>query len=167
MTPGTAVQGDNTTAGNQTENPGGAGGNGGYAAGTRPIIEPIVFAIGQPPLSVEEKQARGNAAGVDVIPPKADTYESNPKHALGQQGNRSNASIEPPNAKDIYENSVQDPQGKGRFGIESDGSVHRFFPDNNGKYHWTGSTNDSLNPLTSQQFSNPIKRFFQLPGKGW
>ena len=50
-------------------------------------------------------------------------YESNPKHKLGGQGNRSNAGIEPPNAEELFRHSVKS--------------------------------------------SDPIRRRFNLPSKGW
>ena len=46
VTPGAAVQGDSTTAGNQLANSGGGSdANGGYAAGTQPIFNPLTMAV--------------------------------------------------------------------------------------------------------------------------
>lgn len=47
------------------------------------------------------------------------------------------------------------------------GTLHRFFSDNNGVWHWSGSTNQGENSLTSSQVPIDIIRLFILPGKGW
>ena len=96
-------------------------------------------------------------------------YKSNPKHSLGDQGNRNNAGIEPENAYELFQNSIPDPKNPNvRFSYEeSTGGVHRFFSDGNGTWHWSGSTIDPNNPLSSFQIPVGIRRMFGLPMKGW
>ena len=97
------------------------------------------------------------------------TYQSNPKHSIGGQGNRRNAGIEPTNSFELFQDSVPDPKNSNvRFSYDSDtGGVHRFFSDGNGTWHWSGSTVDVNNPLSSSQIPVSIRRLFNLPMKGW
>ena len=67
-------------------------------------------------------------------------YKSNPKHTLGQTGNRPNAGIEPKNSFELFENSFQ--SGNKRYSIDSDGNIHQFTHTNKGDntWHWAGRT---------------------------
>ncbi|SDE77296.1 hypothetical protein SAMN05192589_1371, partial [Paracidovorax valerianellae] len=185
--------GPNNTGGNQTENPipggnstttpneGPRGGNDtggnqivdrkpGDNSTTTPAATPpnsnLVFATGVPPSNQEDKEDRGRKYGVDISSP-TDKYSSNSKHTLGGDGNRGNASIEPPYAGRLFESSVKDPNSNERFAIDSDGGVHRYFYGNDGSYHWSGSTTDPKQPLESFRIPKEIRRFYGLPGKGW
>lgn len=77
------------------------------------------------------------------------SYKSNPKHTLGEQGNRPNAGIEPKNSLDLFGDSVFPKIGnqKARFTMDKNGDIHQFMPDGTGNYHWAGSTADKRNPL--------------------
>ena len=50
---------------------------------------------------------------------------------------------------------------------ESTGTLHRFFNDGNGTWHWSGSTNQGSNSLKGTDVPNDIKNTFGLPKKGW
>lgn len=84
-----------------------------------------------------------------VISSNGLSYKSNPKHTLGEQGNRPNAGIEPKNSLDLFESSVFPKVGnqKARFTMDKNGDIHQFMPDGTGNYHWAGSTADKRNPL--------------------
>ena len=89
--------------------------------------------------------------------------ESNTKHTPGAQGFRPNAGIEPKNSLELFGNSVSIDGNKARYSMGADGSVHRYFPDNTGIYHWSGSTGDSKNPM---QLDNKIKAQLRKQ-EGW
>ena len=96
-------------------------------------------------------------------------YQSNPKHTPGQPGNRNNAGIEPQNSLDLFGDSIQStnkPNQRYTYD-ESTGTLHRFFNDGNGTWHWSGSTNQGQNSLTGADVPNDIKKIFNLPKKGW
>ena len=96
-------------------------------------------------------------------------YESNQKHTLGQMGNSPDAGIEPRNSLDLFGNSVSSSKAEGvRFTYDKEsGILHRFFEDGNGIWHWSGSTGQGKNSLTSAQVPIDIIRLFNLPRKGW
>ena len=96
-------------------------------------------------------------------------YQSNPKHTLGQVGNRPNAGIESQNSLDLFNKSVESSKQPGvRFAYdESTGTLHRFADSNDGSWHWNGSTNQGNNSLKSSQVPIDIIRKFNLPKKGW
>ena len=96
-------------------------------------------------------------------------YKSNPKHTPGQPGNRANAGIEPKNSLDLFNNSIASTQkNHQRFAFGSDtNTLHRFFCDQDGVWHWSGSTNQGNYSLTRQQVPSDIIRYFDLPRKGW
>ncbi|MFQ1050100.1 hypothetical protein ACIRXL_08535 [Avibacterium paragallinarum] len=76
---------------------------------------------------------------VKVSDGKTLIYQSNPKHTLGQSSNRSNAGIEPSNALELFKNSVV--SGKKRYALDSEGRIHQFNADKEGKeWHWAGRT---------------------------
>ncbi len=87
-------------------------------------------------------------------------YKSNPKHTLGQQGNRPNAGIEPKDSVKLFEQSIpstkQYPNKEVRFAVDSRGVIHRF-EGTNGQYHWNGSTGDK-NALTSDQIPSAVQK---------
>jgi filamentous hemagglutinin len=89
--------------------------------------------------------------------------ESNSKHTRGAQGFRPNAGIEPKNSLDLFGNSVSIDGNKARYSMGDDGSIHRYFPDNTGTYHWSGSTGDSKN---SMQLDNRTKAQLRKQ-EGW
>ncbi len=96
-------------------------------------------------------------------------YQSNPKHTPGQPGNRPNAGIEPQNSLELFGNSVQSTKNPNqRYTYdESTGTLHRFFNDGNGTWHWSGSTNQGRNSIHGADVPNDIKNIFDLPKKGW
>ena len=96
-------------------------------------------------------------------------YQSNPKHTLGQPGNRHNAGIEPQNSLELFGDSVQStkkPNQRYTYD-ESTDTLHRFFNDGNGTWHWSGSTNQGQNSISGIDVPNDIKNIFNLPKKGW
>jgi filamentous hemagglutinin len=96
-------------------------------------------------------------------------YQSNPKHSPGQPGNRPNAGVEPRNSLDLFDKSVSSkskPNQRFTFDTETN-TVHRFYNDGNGVWHWSGSTNQGANSLTGIQVPNDTKNILNLPKKGW
>ncbi|MGD8106436.1 VENN motif pre-toxin domain-containing protein [Pantoea sp. FN0302] len=89
--------------------------------------------------------------------------ESNTKHTPGAQGFRPNAGVEPKNSLELFGNSVSIDGNKARYSMGADGSIHRYFPDNTGTYHWSGSTGDSKNPM---QLDNKTKAQLRKQ-EGW
>ncbi|WP_435938682.1 polymorphic toxin-type HINT domain-containing protein [Moraxella bovoculi] len=89
-----------------------------------------------------------------------ETYKSNPKHTLGQTGNRPNAGIEPRNSFELFEESKI--IGKQIFSVDENGDIHRFMNSNSPDgWHWAGSTADksALLQLTNEQKAT-LKRLF-------
>lgn len=90
-------------------------------------------------------------------------YRSNPKHTLGQFGNRQNAGIEPRDSLDLFKESIPSTvkyQNKEvRFSLDKYGNIHRF-DGTNGEFHWSGSTGDVKNPLSGQYIPIEIQRKF-------
>ncbi|MPW65041.1 polymorphic toxin-type HINT domain-containing protein [Moraxella catarrhalis] len=87
-------------------------------------------------------------------------YKSNPKHTLGQTGNRPNAGIEPKNSFELFEESKV--IGKQRFSVDENGDIHRFMNSNSPDgWHWAGSTADKSAPLqlTNEQKAT-LKKLF-------
>ncbi|MBT0728547.1 hypothetical protein HGT73_14500 [Rosenbergiella australiborealis] len=89
--------------------------------------------------------------------------ESNTKHTPGAQGFRPNAGIEPRDSLDLFKNSISLIGNKARYSMGNDGSIHRYFPDNTGTYHWSGSTGDLKNPM---QLDNKTKAQLRKQ-EGW
>jgi hypothetical protein len=58
------------------------------------------------------------------------------------------------------------PNQRFTFDTETN-TVHRFYNDGNGVWHWSGSTNQGANSLTGIQVPNDIKNILNLPKKGW
>lgn len=89
------------------------------------------------------------------------TYKSNPKHTVGQFGNRPNAGIEPQDSLRLFEQSVssskQYPNKEVRFAVDSNGNVHRF-ENTNGEYHWNGSSGDAKHPLIGKQIPSNVQK---------
>ncbi|PQQ31922.1 hemagglutinin [Photorhabdus luminescens] len=111
---------------------------------------------------------RGSAIPVPepIVTSNGLTYKSNPKHTLGQQGNRPNAGIEPKGSVDLFSHSISSAsKEKQRYSIDSEKNVHRFSYSNDGTWHWSGSTGDQKNPLDRQEIPNDVKKNFGLPGK--
>ena len=96
-------------------------------------------------------------------------YQSNTKHTPGQQGFRANAGTEPGNSLELFGESVASASKPGqRFSFDRlTNTLHRFFNDGNGTWHWSGSTNQGANSITGSQVPNDIKNIFGLPKKGW
>ncbi|NMK48875.1 hypothetical protein HG262_21845, partial [Achromobacter sp. Bel] len=88
-------------------------------------------------------------------------FKSNPKHTLGQPGNRPNAGIEPQNSLGIFEQSIasskQYPNKEVRFAVDRKGDVHRF-EGTNGEFHWNGSSGDTRNPLVGSQIPSDVQK---------
>ena len=110
-------------------------------------------------IPVKDKVRAGN--GLD--------YKSNPKHTPGHQGFKPDAGIEPKNSLELFEKSVASTRKPNqRFTFDSEtNTLHRFFNDGNGTWHWSGSTNQGVNSITGDQVPNDIKNYFGLPKKGW
>ncbi|MPW63159.1 polymorphic toxin-type HINT domain-containing protein [Moraxella catarrhalis] len=85
-------------------------------------------------------------------------YKSNPKHTLGQTGNRPNAGIEPRNSFELFENSFQ--SGNKRYSIDSDGNIHQFANSNDGTWHWAGRTGKDQPESQRLNSSNIPNNFF-------
>ena len=96
-------------------------------------------------------------------------YQSNPKHTPGHVGFNASAGVEPKNSLELFENSVESSiKANHRYTFDSDtNTLHRFFSDGNGTWHWSGSTNQGINSLTSAQIPSDIKKMFNLSKKGW
>ncbi|CNF39965.1 VENN motif pre-toxin domain-containing protein, partial [Yersinia intermedia] len=89
--------------------------------------------------------------------------ESNTKHTPGAQGFRPDAGIEPRNSLELFGSSVSVDGNKARYSMGNDGAIHRYFPDNVGTYHWSGSTGDSKNAM---QLDNKTKAQLRKQ-EGW
>ena len=117
------------------------------------------------------KVTRGSSIPVQNITRAANGfyYKSNPKHTLGQTGRISNAGIEPRNSLDMFGRSVQSTKHPNqRFFFDTDTkTLHRFFNDGNGTWHWSGSTNQGVNSLRLNQVPIDIRRLFNMSRKGW
>ena len=83
-------------------------------------------------------------------------YKSNPKHTPGQPGNRPNAGIEPKNSLDLFGDSVPSTSKPNqRYTYDADtNTLHRFYNDGNGIWHWSGSTNQGANSINGSQVPN-------------
>ncbi|WP_051940884.1 hypothetical protein [Stenoxybacter acetivorans] len=93
------------------------------------------------------------------------TYQSNPKHTPGEQGNRWNAGIEPKNSVDLFKDSLQlDPKLPTRYTVDINGDIHRFSFDNVNSYHWSGSTADKLTKLEVNKLSNIVRQELKKMG---
>ena len=127
-----------------------------------------------------EGSGSGSGSGSSIPVPEEVTatnglrYRSHSKHTPGQAGNRRNASIEPRNSLDLFESSIPSSKNPNvRFTFDQNTkTLHRFFDNENGQWHWSGSRNFSNPganppPLTSGQIPIDIKREFNLPRKGW
>ena len=118
----------------------------------------------------------GSSSGKSGVPVKERTrvsnglyYQSNPKHTPGQPGNRPNAGIEPRNSLELFEQSVpstQNPTQRYTYDSVSQ-TLHRFFSDGHGTWHWSGSTQQGSNSIPGSSVPTDIKRLFGLKMKGW
>ena len=118
----------------------------------------------------------GSSSGKSGVPVKERTrasnglyYQSNPKHTPGQPGNRPNAGIEPRNSLELFEQSVpstQNPTQRYTYDSASQ-TLHRFFSDGHGTWHWSGSTQQGSNSIPGSSVPTDIKRLFGLKMKGW
>ena len=124
----------------------------------------------------EKNKSKGKGGSKGGIPVKNKTtasngldYQSNGKHTPGQPGNRPNAGVEPKNSLDLFGNSKSSPNSQAeRFTYDKEtNTLHRFFNDGNGTWHWSGSTNQGANSLRGRDVPNDIKNIFDLPKKGW
>ncbi len=127
--------------------------------GSEETSKEIASILGQTGIASAAGVGKGNSGnkGSAIPAPEPITatnglvYKSNPKHTLGQQGNRPNAGIEPKNSLFLFESSVpltiKGKEHKARYTIDSNGDIHRFSPDNTGGFHWSGSTADPKNKL--------------------
>nr|WP_253907330.1 hemagglutinin repeat-containing protein [Herbaspirillum rubrisubalbicans] len=91
------------------------------------------------------------------------SYKSNTKHTPGAGGSRFNAGTEPSNSLEIFNSSIETSKPGVRLAVDKQGNVHRFFDDNNGTYHWSGSSADMNSPLTigdlqKSGFSKELKK---------
>ena len=93
------------------------------------------------------------------------SYQSNPKHTLGQQGFSYKAGTEPNNSIDLFGSSVT--SGKKRYAKDTEGNVHQFTNTNDGTWHWSGSTGDKSAPLNKNTIPSDVKKQLDLPKKGW
>ncbi|MEJ8859982.1 hemagglutinin repeat-containing protein [Variovorax robiniae] len=110
----------------------------GYGAGTKPAINPIAMSV-DPRLPIPRPKIGAN--GIPI--------ESNGKHTPGMPGYYTDAGTEPRNSLEICNHSVPtrgDPSV--RLAVDAQGNVHRFFDDNTGVFHWSGSTGDDRAPLS-------------------
>lgn len=138
-TSGTPIETNNNTGGTQTGNPSGNGTavGGGYGASNQPVIDPIVLSV-DPRLPIPKPTVGSN--GIPI--------ESNGKHTPGLPGYKPDAGTEPRNSLEIFDNSIPTKDPSVRLAVDQNGNVHRFFDDNNGSFHWSGSTADPRAPLS-------------------
>nr|WP_231502340.1 hemagglutinin repeat-containing protein [Herbaspirillum sp. RV1423] len=114
--------------------------------------------LGQAISNAREKifsaKPRGNAGGSSlpvpekVIAENGLAYQSNSKHTLGTSGSRPNAGVEPSNSLELFNSSIGTNKSGVRLAVDKQGNIHRFFDNNNGTFHWSGSTSDKSAPLT-------------------
>gem|GEM_PF-2128959 len=153
-TPGTALETNNNTGGNQTSNPAGNGTTvgGGYGAGGQPVIDPIVLSV-DPRLPIPKPTVGSN--GIPV--------ESNGKHTPGLPGYSPNEGTEPRESIELFGTSVASPARPNdvRYAVDTQGEIHRFSNNGLGVWHWSGSTADENAPLNGSVIPNGIR---QLPG---
>ena len=92
-----------------------------------------------------------------------------PKHTLGEAGNRANAGIEPSNSLELFGKSIPSSKNSNvRFAYDdTTKTLHRFFGDDNGIWHWSGATNQGRNSLSQRDVPIEIIRIYNLKRKGW
>ncbi len=79
-------------------------------------------------------------------------YQSNPKHT---DGRNPKAGIEPYDAAEAYKNAIR---GNMYTWYASRGDqIYRYFYDNVGYVHWSGSTGDKRNPLNRNNIPQSVK----------
>ncbi|WP_406851344.1 hemagglutinin repeat-containing protein [Herbaspirillum huttiense] len=101
-------------------------------------------------LAIKSPTKGGSALPVPeiVIARNGLRYKSNSKHTTGSAGNYKKAGIEPQNSLDLFNSSIETSNKGTRLTLDKEGNIHRFFDDNTGTYHWSGSTADKKVPLT-------------------
>ncbi|WP_141106995.1 hypothetical protein [Herbaspirillum aquaticum] len=101
-------------------------------------------------LAIKSSTKGGSALPVPeiVIARNGLRYKSNSKHTTGSAGNYKKAGIEPQNSLDLFNSSIETSNKGTRLTLDKQGNIHRFFDDNTGTYHWSGSTADKNAPLT-------------------
>ena len=91
------------------------------------------------------------------------TYKSNSKHTPGQDGNCSDAGIEPRNSFELFEDSIASTEKTGhRYAYEKEtDTIHRFFSNaEETEWHWCGSENQGKNSLNITKIPKDIKKTF-------
>jgi RHS repeat-associated protein len=103
------------------------------------------------------KDAGRSASTSSISDPSANqvpaTLETNPKH------NMNSVSPEPPNVRELYQNSIPDKSGV-RWAKDTDGTIHRFSAPSNGRSHWNGSTAGPT-PIRRDNIPIQIRRALQ------
>ena len=92
------------------------------------------------------------------------TYKSNSKHTPGQDGNCSDAGIEPRNSFELFEDSIASTEKTGhRYAYEKEtDTIHRFFSNaEETEWHWCGSENQGKNSLNITKIPKDIKKHLQ------
>ena len=143
--------GPNNTGGNQTANPvTGTAVDGGFAAGGLPTVNLLVMSVDS---RLPIPQPTVGANGIPVM--------SNGRHTPGVLGYNPTTGTEPRNSLDLFNNSVPDPKDPAtRYSVDSQGHINRFFGDNNGIFHWSGSTGDRVAPLNPDRIAISVRRLF-------
>ncbi len=87
----------------------------------------------------------------------------NSKHTPGQDGNCSDAGIEPRNSFELFEDSIASTEKTGhRYAYEKEtDTIHRFFSNaEETEWHWCGSENQGKNSLNITKIPKDIKKTF-------
>ena len=89
-------------------------------------------------------------------------YQSNKKHVPGQPGYNPRAGTEPNNSLEIFNQSIRSTSSQTtRYAQDANGNIHRFYYDNAGTWHWSGSTADKTVPL---ELSDKLKKELKQMG---
>ena len=129
------------------------------------------YFVGCVPILVHNYKGNGGGVPVQNVTTASNglSYRSNSKHTLGEAGNRANAGIEPSNSLELFGKSIPSSKNSNvRFAYDdTTKTLHRFFGDDNGIWHWSGATNQGRNSLSQRDVPIEIIRIYNLKRKGW
>ena len=129
------------------------------------------YFVGCVPILVHNYKGNGGGVPVQNVTTASNglSYRSNSKHTLGEAGNRANAGIEPSNSLELFGKSIPSSKNSNvRFAYDdTTKTLHRFFGDDNGIWHWSGATNQGRNSLSQRDVPIEIIRIYDLKRKGW
>ena len=84
-------------------------------------------------------------------------YEKNPAHIKGSASYNPEKGGEPSDAAEVYESAIRGDM-KTWYGKNASGAIYRFFSDNAGHVHFSGSTADPKNPLPMDRVPIDVRR---------